>query len=69
MKNTELTDIATPEFPFRAMMRGQERDYRRTDTPILVTGRFGLERHYYRCQLPNGMHVPVSDSMIYLEGG
>ena len=63
----ELTDHIPYGFPFVAMLRGTEADRRRVDTPVIVQGYFGLERHYFHVQLPNKNYTVTNDSMLYVE--
>lgn len=68
MKRIELADEIPYGFPFIAMMRGGEQDYKRLDFPVIVLGFAGMERHYFRIQ--HGVHeniTVVSDSMLYIE--
>lgn len=34
------------------------------ETPVIVLGRAGLERHYYRVKLPCGRVTVANDSML-----
>ena len=38
------------------------------ETPVIVMGRFGMERHYYRVKLPCGRVTVANDSMLRGEG-
>ena len=67
MTYIELTNRIPYEFPFAAMLRGQAVDYRRVDTPVIVQGRSGMERHYFRVTLSDGRHTVASDSQLYIE--
>ena len=34
------------------------------ETPVIILGRVGMERHYYRVKLPCGRVVVANDSLL-----
>jgi hypothetical protein len=63
----ELAETEAPNFPFKAVMRGEVVNYRRIDTPVKVLRRSGMERHYYIVETDYGRKYVCNDSMLYLE--
>jgi len=65
-KRHELSDSVPYAFPFVAVLRGEARSHKRVDSPVIVKGYAGMERHYFRIE-KNGQHLVANDSMLYVE--